>query len=302
MNLKTLVLGLFSIALITSCNNFDAENELNGNAADIRSALGTNPPIQTFMVDTDNFIIVTSNDNVISAEPGSFVFPDGSVFNGIINFSVLELFNKSDIVRYGFQTLTNDGQILTSDGEFNFFAVADDQELQLAAGAFLNLTILSEEPVRDAFLFNLSDDETWNLIDSTALNVVDSLGSGDGLGYQTALSSMDWVNVDYFTKFDLQLSEVPVQLPDGYNGSNTLVYAIFSDRDIVLLIPYNETDFFSANLPVGEEVNLVAIAAEDSGNFRMDNTVYNIDGEDEVNLDPKSTDLESVIEYLESLD
>lgn len=294
-----------SLVYFSACGDTDP-SEFTGTADDVLAMLQEDSPVQEFTVSNTGFDIITDNNTLISAAPQSFVNVDGSPYNGTFVLSVIELQTKSDIMRYGYQTLTVDGQILTSDGEFRFEAIAaNTTELVLAENAFLGVRIPNEAPSNEAILFELSEEQLWSpmMVDGAA---IDTSGWETGenvwsIGYDTRFPTLDWVNVDYFTKFDEPLTDISLCLPRGYGRDNSVVYLVFSDRDIVLRPTMNGTAF-TAPLPIGENVHMVAITAEGDNRFRIAKEEVAIIENLKVDLEPDSASKEEIIECLENLD
>jgi hypothetical protein len=294
-----------SLVYFSACGDTDP-SEFTGTADDVLAMLQEDSPVQEFTVSNAGFDIITDNNTLISVAPRTFVNADGSPYNGSFVLSVIELQTKSDIMRYGYQTLTVDGEILTSDGEFRFEAVAaDTTELVLAEGAFLDIRIPNEAPSSEAILFELSGEQLWTPLEFDGQSVGISeweVGENEwSFGYDTRFPTLDWVNVDYFTKFDEPLTDISLCLPRGYGLDNTMVFIVFSDRDIVLS-PTMDGTAFTAPLPIGENVHVVAITAEGEDRFRIAKEEVVIVDNLKVDLEPDSASKEEIIECLENLD
>ena len=74
-------------------------------------------------------------------------------------------------------------------------------------------------------------------------------------------ATLDWVNVDYFARFDNPFASLDACLPEGYNSDNSIVYAVLSDLDVVLALESND-NVFTASLPIGERLHLISLTAE----------------------------------------
>ena len=80
-----------------------------------------------------------------------------------------------------------------------------------------------------------------------------------------------------------------------------MVFIVFSDRDIVLS-PTMDGTAFTAPLPIGENVHMVAITAEGEDRFRIAKEEVVIVDNLKVDLEPDSASKEEIIECLENLD
>jgi outer membrane protein assembly factor BamB len=323
MNLKFLKLLFYSLIVLcaTSCKKdidvfIPDVVVLNGEVSDIFAAFGTSPDKETFNVNSDNWIRVsTANASVIEAQSESFELPDGSLATGDIRLEITELFSKGEILMYGIETIS-EGRILESDGELIIRAFQGDQELSLAPGKRINIKVSNPNPREEMELFygqtkvDPAGVETrdWLEADGDSLstaNVWESQWEDSvrvGFGYECFSDSLDFVNIDYFTKFDLDLTQACVNLPNGYDTDNTVVFAVFDDYNIVLSLAGNpDLEMFCANLPVGENVQFIVTAAEDEDTFHFGTASSTIDENLFVEIIPEETPIDDIKAYLMSL-
>ncbi len=302
MKTYKLVLPFLMICLFfMACDddvNFDASTDLNGTRSDIRSMLSSIDITQRASLETDNFRFVSEAGTIITAAPDAFVFQDGTPCTGTIDFELTELFTKSQILQYGIQTMTYDGEILESDGEFLFKASQNDQPLRLANGRNLDLLVPNSNPNSSMQLFSAIEG-AWGLSPDIPVNIIE-LENPDSindffLGYETFSPDLDWVNIDYFTKFDTPLTDVSLCLPADYADQSVMTWVVFKDLDIVL-----QTD--GRFLPIGEDIYVIVIAAEDEDTFRLDIQEVTVEEDLKVNLDPERTSIEDIKERLMELD
>jgi len=291
---KFLFLFLILGALFSCKDDFDPLTELNGTPADVMAMLQSEDVTQRARIDSDNFTFTSRAGNTFSAEPNSFVFEDGTLVTGMIDFELTELYTKSDILRYGIPTMTFNSEILESDGEFLFVASQDDRELRLASGKRLDMVVRNPEPNPGMQLFQ-EVEGLWGATDIP----VNTFVVGDTVGgfprYETFSDRLEWVNIDYFTKFDLDLTDISICLPEGYKEDQVAVWIIFKEYDVVL--PSG-----GRNLPIGEEVYVVCIAAENEDTFRLDIQEITVAEDLKVNLEPKRTSEEDIKQRLAELD
>ena len=294
--LPFLMIGLFFIACDDDVN-FNASTDLNGTHSDIRSMLSSIDITQRVSLETDNFRFVSDAGTIITAAPDAFVFADGTPVTGTIDFELTELFTKSQILQYGIQTMTFNDEILESDGEFLFEATQGGQRLRLANDRSLNLLVPNDEPNSSMELFQAAEGFAWFLSPDIPVNVIELEDTTGGffIGYETFSPELDWVNIDYFTKFDTPLTDVSICLPADYAEQSVMSWVIFKDLDIVL-----QTD--GRLLPIGEDIYVIVIAAEDADTFRLDIQEVTVEEDLKVNLDPKRTSIEDIKERLMELD
>lgn len=280
--------------LFSSCNDgFDPTLDLNGSKSDIISMLQSEDIIQRASIDSDNFTFVSRKGTIVKADANSFVFTaSGKLATGMIDFEMTELFTKSEILRYGIVTQSF-SSILESDGEFFFSASQNGQPLRLASNKSLNLLVPNSNPNSEMSLFSIVEG-SW-LPEDNILNILVS-DIPDGFnGYEFFVNRLDWVNIDYFTKFDLDLTDISICLPDGYLDANITSWIVFRDIDIVL-------SSSGKSLPIGEVVSIVCIAAVDEDTFRLDIQEVTIEEGLKVNLSPKKESIENIKKLLQKLD
>lgn len=279
--------------LIVSCTDFDPVDDLNGTRADIRSMLRSEDITQRASIDANNFTFVSKMGTIVSAEPNSFVFVDGGTLaTGMIDFEMTELFTKSEILQYGIVTESNNS-ILESDGEFLFRASQNGQPLRLVYGKGLRLKVPNPDPNPGMELFFAGEGAWWPSQDT--LNTILTGNPSSFNGYEFFVNRLDWVNIDYFTKFDLDLTDIKICLPEGYQDDIISVWIVFRDIDVVL-------GSSGENLPIGEAISIVCIAAEDESTFRMDIQNVTVKEGLKVNLDPKEESIENIKKLLKELD
>jgi hypothetical protein len=297
--LRSLKVALFSflliplVFLVSSCGaDFDPLTELNGTQAAIMTMLQSDDITQRASIPEDNFSFISEAQTTVTAQPNSFEFTDGSgLVSGIIDFEMIELFTKSEILRYGIPTQSYDS-ILESDGEFLFSASQNGKPLRLAENKALTVTVPNADPNPEMQLFDIVE-ETWSpvMVDFRPLSVLDT---AEFLGYEFIFNNLDWVNIDYFTKFDTELTDIDIRLPEGYDDDKVMIWIVFEDLDIVMSA--------SKNLPIGQEVSIVCIAAEDEDNFRIDIEEVEIEEGLTVDLEPKEESVDKIKTLLENLD
>jgi len=265
------------LGMLYSCSeNFDPATDLNGNSSDILSMLQSEDITQRASIDSDNFVFTSNAGTVVRALPNSFVFDDGNLASGLIDFEMTELYTKSDILRYGIPTMTYRSEILESDGEFLFKASQNGQKLTLATTRALSFFVMNSEPNPEMLLFRPFEG-LWRFTDYP-INAIGPSPTNSFSGYEAFSTELDWVNIDYFVKFDLELTDIGMCLPDGYKDNSVKLWVVFKELNIVLA-----TD--GRNLPIGEDIFVVCIA-EDL----------------KVNLEPKRTSEEDIKERLAELD
>ncbi len=298
------VLLLFSSLLIISCkDNLDNPENIIGSADDIRFMLSTEDIVQRVSVASDDFRIVTEGRAVITAPENSFVRADGSLYVGNIDFEVTEIYSKSDIIRYGISTMTADGMILVSEGEFKFAAFGDEEPLQLAPGIVLQVQVPSDSLISETQLFE-AQGNLWVPVDSSNLRIVEYEVDENlwQIGYEAFVDELDWVNFDYFLGSDEAVTQVSTDLAEGITEENSLLFALFKNRNVVVEFGATESSDFSAFLPIGEEVYFVLLVAEQSDVFLYGQKMTTVQEGLRIDFDLENKSESAIISCLKALD
>ena len=186
----------------------------------------------------------------------------------------IEALHKREMLMLNKQTVTSDGQLLVSGGIVYINATQNNGLIQLS--------INDDNPVQVSLpstdylamdYFNggvdLDGDFAWNLsIDDTVITNTNENGN-DTLGgffiFDFEVDSVGWINCDYFYSSGDPLTDVEVDLPEGYNGDNTMVFIYYNDINSVANMNYSQEDGifnlgYSYETPIGMDVNFVVVS------------------------------------------
>lgn len=265
-------------------------------------------PVQVFNVNSSQEIfIITDREALFTFPANGFETKRGQEVSGTITLEITEMYTKGEIILYGIHTMSG-GQILESGGEFRVQAFKDGEPLQMKDGVYYNVKKPDQDPQSGMELFFGSEDETdWVLADPDFNGVpisewlIDS--TSIGIGYECFPNGLEYVNIDYFTKFETEDTRVEVELPPAFSNTNSVVIAVFEDYNIVINLESDSVDkvFFNNAFPIGEKVEFVAIA-------NIDDEYYLDSGKDvvevglRVTLDPQKLSYEDLKEFLLGLD
>ena len=151
---------------------------------------------------------------------------------------------------------------LISGGEFKVTASQNGQSLNLVNGYGYSAQIPAVngvDPNMEIFYgtAGASDTVTWENADS-------SMVFGQGNEYNAYFDSINWVNLDYFSNLPGTPTTVQVEVPQGFNNTNCVIYVSFDGLNSLGAL-YNSTNnvFTSApyyTLPAGTDVHFVAFS------------------------------------------
>ena len=142
-------------------------------------------------------------------------------------------------------------------------------------------------------IFFESENTWWPQGDT--LEIINSSNVDGFNGYYFGFDRLGWANIDYFTKFDLDFTDISICLPEGYRDERIAVWIVFKDHDIVL-------NSYGENLPIGEAIDIICIAAEDEETFRIDIQEATVHVGLKVNLNPQIQSVEQIKALLKELD
>lgn len=222
---------------------------------------------QTFTIDASNPALITgAKGTKIQFYNGQFQTMSGdAVTSGNIDIALIEIFDKKDMILLNKQTLGEhqDGtkEVLISGGEFKITASQNGQPLQLTNGSSYEVTVPAPNGVNPNMeLFtgdNSSDTMIWTEVDSSSI-------WGQGNEYNCFFDNLNWVNCDYFMDYGVQMSDIQIEMPNGFNNTNCLLYLYFDNENAVTNIySYQGSGVFSLGnyqVPVGIDVHIVAYA------------------------------------------
>lgn len=253
----------------------------NANIGDLMAAFAPENQLETFNFNEDlGGMIVTSLGTRFIFYPNSLATLDNQSVDGMVTVEIIELFTKGDIIRYGAQTLANNGQLLESGGEFLVKAYQNGQELKVANGNSYNIQVPNVSPNVNMQFFDLDDSGNlpeWVPVEpNTQTNWVQpgewedsTAADGFGWGYYIITDRFDWINCDaYVTYPPDQVTNISVTVPEGYTNVNTGVFLVFSDSNlsddpIVVQLWGDPTTmmFTSPLLPIGFDATIIVMSS-----------------------------------------
>lgn len=278
-----LTMALSALVLVASCNK-DVDDPV------------TNPPVGTPSTNTDNkaadllndyfeaqkqtISIDVSNTYYFQGQKGTIFYLNGSNFEdgngnpitGNVDITLVENYSKLDMLMTNKVTLASTGTggaVLISGGEF-YMEIAQNGNLVEVVNPVQVVTAPSMvSPNGNMQLFDGTTDAQGNITwttNSDTLNIVqDSSGIGYGWGWSDSLS---WINCDYFMNNTGPQTSVSVNVPSGYDNSNTMIFMVFTNANAVTGIYSYASSVFSTGtyytIPEGMDVSFVAISEENN--------------------------------------
>ena len=223
--------------------------------------------LQAFTIDAaSNESITSSNGTQISFYSNSFKHSNGALVTGDVTIELLEVFDKSGMIRMNAPTLGNlpggGNAPLISGGEFRIKAFQNGEELELIDGYGYSVNSVVPngglaDPNMQVFYGRDSDTLTWDVADSSWVE-------GNGPNYYTYFDALSWCNIDQFMNDGGPMTTVNVQLPSGFTNLNSALFISIDGANSVVPVWGFENGVYTIGpyyqLPVGMPVHFIAMA------------------------------------------
>ncbi len=263
------------LSFILSCHKNESNTTTSGQMAPFFQQ--TQVQSQTFAVTAGQFSQVTgAKSTQLYIYPGSLVLPNGNAATGSVQVELKELYTHGDMILSN-ATTTSGSQLLQSGGELYITATQNGQNLLINHNspiqAYMPATGNGVSGMQ-RFTGQVVSNNTaagnminWGLLaNDTALAplIWDSAQGGMFLAYAIAIDSFGWTNCDQFPTQTNGGADVGVQLPTGFDNTNTSVYMIFNAANTIA-----PADRWSApiykfhsgeNTPLGLNISIVAVS------------------------------------------
>ena len=156
----------------------------------------------------------------------SFVDGDGNSIDGIIDIEFIDAQDNKDMLLMNTPTVTNTGQLLVSGGIFAFNPSQNGQDIYIANGSSINVTMNTNDTVNTMIIYTGSVNEDGEFVWTATQETVPPGASNFSTG------NTGWVNLDYPPP--PCIGTLTIDLPSGRNGNNSAVMVYFADRNSVV--------------------------------------------------------------------
>lgn len=285
-NLKH-ILGTLLVAtlVLTSCTKNDNDDLLIPATAEEFGSIretALDAITQNFQFNAeDGSTTFTSENGVEITINGNCLTKNGNAVTGAVNLEFVEIFDKANMLLTNKPTMgilpNGDKALLISGGEF--FVEATQNGIALDTNCGFQLIIpaaLTGGADAGMILWNGIIDENGNLAwEENKRNGANGQGGvfAEGNSYYAFMNSFGWNNVDKFYSDPRPKTTILVDVPEGYNNTNSAVYLSYDGEDSGLanLDTYDAvTGLFSEHygqIPVGLECHVIFVS-EDDGNWK----------------------------------
>lgn len=237
--------------------------------------------LQTFTIDAAAGGTVTGSQGTrVTFAPNAFGI-EGTPVSGDVQVELIEVYDRAGMVTVRRPTNGEHGdgsvEALKSAGQFFINAVQGGADLDVLGFVMVESRLLDASEIDpEMALFragrDVDDNDTWQ-------EVADPVGGqnvgvregpdGIGVGYFYDLGEFGWTNLDRWYDFPGALTELYVQVPEGFDGDNCAVFLTYDGEPTALasLDIYDDglgmfTEHYGL-IPVGQEVHFILVTEID---------------------------------------
>ncbi|MBB4800604.1 hypothetical protein HNP37_000643 [Flavobacterium nitrogenifigens] len=283
-NFKKIGLLILAMTTFASCDNTDGDDiKLSPPTAAAFKSIsekGVKRNTQNFTMTAGNGVVtLTSAKGVKLYINGDCLTKNGNAVTGQVDIEFIELFDKGNMLVTNKPTMgiMPDGKknLLISGGEFFIKATQGGVELKTSC----SLSMIVPTALTDGY-DNLMTLWTGVIDEDGELAWKDARGAdgkggvqGEGNNYYVTFGNFGWTNVDRFYSDPRPKTTILVDVPEGYNNTNSAVYLSYDGEGtnaLAKLDTYTAEGLFSEHygqIPVGLACHII-FATEDNGNWR----------------------------------
>ena len=236
------------------------------------------PATQTFQVSTNQDTTLSTTQGVHLFIPaGAFTTLSGSPVEGVVEVQLSQAFNKGSWVANRMATTTQN-ELFEHLGAIHILAMKNDVQLKVSPSAKIRFDIPRSAADGSARLFRgISDQEgrtLWlDINDQTAVapqEVFDVPTQQWLTSWQWEASATGWFACGKYIPGS-PATEITfcIDLPDGFDETNTAVFAIFQQNNSIVELEWRAStgQFCTAFIPAGFTVTLLSISAKDQTHY-----------------------------------
>jgi len=216
--------------------------------------LETENGTRVFLIDTDHLFANSSTGVTVPCS----TCPD-------LKIEVTEVFDKSDIVARGLNTVTEDGTLFESGGMVLVTATCNGQALSLLPDRTLKIQLPNNNTQSGFFVFDRPESANtvpaWTVSSQEVFEAEWPKSNGETQkGYELLVKKLGWVVCG--RPLSDPLTSFCIELPSGFGGQNTLAYLVFKNQQIVAPLQFDlgQNKFCFHKVPVGYQVQLVSVS------------------------------------------
>lgn len=282
--MKILLSGSIFLSVLSCDNEKDAtpRPQPDGEALAENFTANIDDLRQEFTISADGGAITGAQGTALTFY-GTFLTEGGQPVTGDVNIELIEIFDKASMVltKKATNGKTEDGAIgtLVSGGEFFINATQDGQPLKIDGGfSIMAPTDNTGDVSNEMFLFagkEECDGDKCELVWEQQADKRVEAGQGQGAGgemstyYYAFQSQFGWTNIDRWYSDPRPKTTIFVDVPEGYDDSNCVVYLSYDGEPTALarMDVYDDgTQLFTEHyglIPIGLEVHFIFVSMVD---------------------------------------
>jgi hypothetical protein len=286
-----LFLSIFIFTLVLGCSQ-DRLTPLNLEGTGTEKIVDFNPVynynvMESLNKSTEKFTINSQTDLPYTTKKGTKIWiydynlktANGQPIKYPFDLEIIELYTLKDMVLYNKPTMSNE-LLLSTAGAFSIRAFQNKKELSMGEYPRIDMpsknmdkamTLFYEVPAKDRGA--TEDRVTWQVSDfreNPNGKQQESIFSGNQSAYQIFPKQYGWINCDKFVNFLGEKTKVTFK--SSYPEiKNMMVFMVLPRLNSVMSV----FGGVSGEIPVGEEVKLVAVAKSAEGEFYSFFTNFN---------------------------
>jgi hypothetical protein len=241
---------------------------------------------QNFTVKAEDGAYLTGEQGtIIHFYPNTFTKQNGDPVTGNVDIEIVEIYKKSDMLFTKMATNGKDGEgnirTLISGGEFFINATQNGEQLKVPNGFMIGAPVNNTGGAdQDMRLFNLKEECTGNDCDDVWIERADGqrveVGKMDTPGsagttdvYMAFQNQFGWTNIDRWYSDPRPKTTIHVDVPEGYDGDNCVVYLSYDGEATALArfdVYDSNTSLFTEHygqIPIGLEVHFIMVSVVD---------------------------------------
>lgn len=233
---------------------------------------------QHFTCKGDKEILLTGKQGtVITMYKNSIVDANGKVISGNIEFQLIEVYKKSDMIRFGLAT-TSGGKLLESGGMIYISATYNGEQAYFSDKVWAyEISFPTSDKKSDMGIFyadSIAGPANWIPAANSILSDMTYIENQKTLdAYIFNATEMGWINCDHFMLDKVKLTDVFVDMTTDTTGISFAL--VFKDINSAMASGSGHGEIQFHNVPIGYEVTLIAFrkTGETYSYFSKDLTV-----------------------------
>lgn len=222
---KIYLLPIVCSLVIISCQKEEIVIPYNCTANMIDDQISEATKIGTYSLTDPQLQITGQSGTMVDFLGTSFVDGAGNLISGNIDIELIDAQDNKDMLLMNTPTVTSTGQLLVSGGIFAFNPSQNGEDIFIADGSSINVTMNTNDTVNTMTIYTgsiINGEFVWTETQQTIPPGTSSFST----------SNTGWVNLDYPPP--PCTGTLTIELPHGRNGNNSAVMVYFADRNSVL--------------------------------------------------------------------